>query len=130
MESPARRDWLRLVSQVDSWAQSAVPGDGGFLVTLADGRTVVVVMTPDDLDDMYVAFGVFDDIAGYVIRCLAAMPPEYEYLVYHLYDLEPSPDRVLPSEPELPNMTGGRWFAYDPRTGRETPFDSDDDLRN
>ncbi len=86
-------------------------------------------MTPDDLDDIYVAFGVFDDIAGYVIKCLAAMPPQFGYLVYQLYDLEPSADRVLPAEPE-PEITGGRWFAYDPRTGREAQFNPDDDTEH
>jgi hypothetical protein len=127
MESLSHRDWLRLVSMVDSWAQSAVARDEDFVVTLADGRTVTVVMTPDDLDDMYVAFGVLDAIADYVTDCLAAMPAEFGFLVYREYDLEPSADRELPPEPELPKITGGKWYAYDPRTGRETPFNQDDD---
>ncbi len=126
MESPVRRDWLTLVSKVDSWAQSAVPGGDNFVVTFADGRTVTVVMTPDDLDDMYVAFGVLDDIAGYVTDCLAAMPAEFGFLVYRQYDLEPSADRELAPEPEMPKITGGKWYAYDPHTGRETPFNPND----
>lgn len=111
---------------VDSWAQSAVPGDGDFVVTLADGRTVTVVMTPNDLDDVYVAFGGLDEIAEYVTNCLAAMPADSGFLVYQQYDLEPSADRDLPAEPELPKITDGKWYAYDHRTGRDTPFIPDD----
>ncbi len=73
---------------VDSWAQSAAAGGDDFVVTLADGRTVTVVMTLDDLDDMYVAFGGLDDIAAYVTDRLAAMPAEFGFLVYRQYDLE------------------------------------------
>lgn len=126
VESPVRRDWLRLVGIVRSWAHSAVPGGDDFVVTLADGRAVTVVMTPDDLNDMYVAFGGLDDIAGYVSECLAAMPADFGFLVYRQYDLEPSADRELPPEPEPPRIAGGKWYAYDPRIGREMPFSPDD----
>ena len=128
MESPAHLDWLRLVGAIDSWAQSAVPSDGDIAVTLADERTVTVVLTPDDLDDLYVVFGAFSDIRNYVIQCLASVPAECDFLVYDgSYDLEPHTARELPPEPEMPSFTGGKWYAYDPRTGRETPFEDPDE---
>jgi len=119
---------ISIVDAIDHrYAEISRPPRDSFVATLADGRTVTVVMTPDDLDDMYVAFGGLDAIVDYVTDCLAAMPAEFGFLVYREYDLEPSDDRELPPEPELSKITGGNWYAYDPRTGREVPFKPDDD---
>ena len=51
-------DWLRLVSMLDSWAQSAVPRGDDIAVTLEfPGGSSKSVVTPDDLDMLRVANG-------------------------------------------------------------------------
>ncbi len=115
---------------LDSWAQSAVPRSGEIEVTLDTGQVVQIVMTPDDLDNMYVAFGPLPHIFEFVTERLEAMPEDCDYLVYTQYDLEPFPTRRPPPEPEMPEFTGGQWFAHGPRSGTETVYDSsagDDD---
>ena len=107
-------DWLRLVSMLDSWAQSAEPRGDDIAVTLDSGRVVQVVITPDDIDMLRVAFGALPHVFGYLTERLGSMPDGCDFLVYTQYDVEPFTARQLPPEPDLPQFEGGQWFAYDP----------------
>ena len=109
---------------LDSWAQSAVPSGEDVAVTLHAGRVVQVVMTPEDLDMLRVAFGAVPHVFEHVTERLDSMPEGCGYLVYTQYDLKPFPTRHPPAVPELPQFTDGRWFAHDPRRATRRAYEA------
>lgn len=94
-------DWGRLVAVLDAWTSAsssdvgrievALPQDGG-------GGQVVIVMTPDEWDDMVsVRWGSFDDAVRDVLRTLRRLGPAEHYAVYSQYRLRGSATPILPS---------------------------------
>jgi hypothetical protein len=82
------------------------------------GRHVLIVMAPDEWDDMAgVMWGNFDDAVEDVKRTLLTLRPEDRFAVYSDYRLEPSTSDALSEPPELTPEPGGEWVAYD-REGR------------
>lgn len=108
---------------LDTWAQSAEPRGDDIAVTLHSGRVVQVVVTPDDVDMLRVAFGAVPHVFQYVTERLVSMPDDCDFLVYTEYDLEPFTARHLPPALELSQFKGGRWFAYDPAGAIESAYE-------
>lgn len=128
------RSWERLLehlAQVGDTVQVA-PGRIRVAVDRPDGvaRTVEVVMTPDNWDDMSgVAWGDVDGAAAYVQDRVRAS--DQPFLVYDgQYDVQDCPSPEIPEDPEEARMRelmkqhpkgipGGRWVAYN-RDGNVT----------
>ena len=114
-------DWERLIRYLDEWTSASEIAPGRIRVSLPlerGSRQVIVVMTPDEWDDMTgVMWGDFDDAAEDVKRTLFALQPGEGFAVYSQYRLEPSVDDMLPEPPEFTPEPGGEWVTYD-RDGR------------
>jgi hypothetical protein len=51
-------EWSHLVTQLDAWAASASEvAPGRIAVTMPDGRVIDLALTPEEFDDLAVAFG-------------------------------------------------------------------------
>jgi hypothetical protein len=114
--------WQRLIEYLNTWCSvtSATPGRIEVQLTAphGSGREAIIVMTPDEWDDITgVMWGNFDDAANDVRQTLLRLAPHEQFAVYSQYRLEPS---IVPTLPERPKRTpppGGTWVAYD-RDGR------------
>ena len=115
-------EWQRLVDALGTLGR-VMATSRGLLVAL-ESRSVEIVMTPDDWDDMPVVWG------GYPIEetldLVRSQPADKGFLVYNnQYELEPCAAPEIPPDPEElrmqelmrqhPNgIPGGGWFAYKP----------------
>lgn len=111
----------RLVAELDTWTAAVVTGPGRIEVALPspDGRSrdVVIVMTPDEWDDMWgTAWGDLDAAIEHVKRILAGLSPHERYAIYAQYTLEPSAEPTLPTLERDPDLRG-EWVVED-RDGR------------
>lgn len=119
-------DWQRLIGALDAWTPAAGVAPGQIQVTLHQDETsrqVLIVMTPEEWDDMVrVMWGNFDDALDDVKRTLKNLRPEERFAVYSLYRLKPSvePDLTERTPGTVPGP-GGEWVASD-RDGRMTRF--------
>jgi sarcosine oxidase gamma subunit len=117
--------WRDLVAALDAWTAAtavtegsievALPGDGG------PGRRVLVMLTPDEWDDMTgPMWGSFEDAVGDVKQTLGEMGAGDGYAVYCHYRLVPSASPTLGSEdgPAAPSGPG-EWVVRDSQ-GRVT----------
>ena len=85
-------EFRQLVERLDDWVESArAPSDDGPIdLVLPGGRRVRIVMTADDLAEMYVVVGTFDGALFSVMESVRDLPDDAPYLVYgHNYLLEP-----------------------------------------
>jgi hypothetical protein len=108
-----------LVAALDSWTSARVIAPGRIEVTLPGpgDRRVVVVMTPDEWEDLAgVMWGSFDDAVADVQRSLLRLRPHEGFAVYGQYRLEPSTTDSLAARPRPPAGSGS-WVAVD-REGR------------
>jgi hypothetical protein len=114
-------DWKRLVETLDAWTSAAERAPGQIEVSVHQGgtsRDVVIVMTPDEWDDMAgVMRGDFDDAVEEVKRTLLDLQSHERFAVYSQYRLEPSTQPTLREPPDLTPEPAGEWVAYD-REGR------------
>ncbi|MEZ0580622.1 hypothetical protein [Nocardioides sp. MH1] len=120
----SRDDWNRLIEALDDWTSAVEIAPGHIEVALSgqDGtnRRVVMVMTPDQWDDMAgVMWGDFDSALADVKATLLEMQSRESFAVYPQYRLEPSITASLSKEPPGPPFAGGQWVTYD-REGRIT----------
>jgi hypothetical protein len=115
-------DWQRLVDALGTLG-TVTSTERGLAVDLGH-RTVEVVMTPDDWEDMPVVHG------GYPIEetleLVRAQPADVRFLVYNgQYELEPSVTPFIPPAPAEPRLQelrrqyphgipGAGWYAYKP----------------
>ena len=115
--------WKRLVGSLDAWTWATETAPGRIEVSVPRGggsRHVLIVMTPDEWDDMAsVMWGNYDDAVADVKRTLLALRPEEGFAVYSDYRLEPSTAAALPEPPEFIPEPGGGWVTYD-REGNMT----------
>jgi hypothetical protein len=76
-------------------------------------RTVVIVMTPAEWENMFtVAHGSFDSAFDRVKQTLLSLEPHEGLAVYADCGLEPSTAETLP-KPVLPEPGSGTWMADD-----------------
>lgn len=118
--------YQRLVRDLDGWSSASelAPGRIRVSVPQAGGgrRTVVIVMTPAEWENMFtVAHGSFDSAFDRVKQTLLSLKPHEGFAVYVDYGLEPSTRETLP-EPALPEPGSGRWVAYDRHGNEEGEF--------
>lgn len=113
-----RADYQELVNALDEWTSAAEVAPGRIEVSIPDGtdsRTVTIVMTEDEWDDVVGPMwaSVTDAIAD-VIRILLTMTPDQDYALYEQYRLVPSTQAAWPEGPtSIPEPNpGGGWFAY------------------
>ena len=114
--------YKRLVRDLDGWSSASELAPGRIRVSVPQAgrgrRTVVIVMTPAEWENMFtVAHGSFDLAFDRVKQTLLSMKPHERFAVYADYGLEPSTIETLP-EPDLPEPGSGRWVASD-RPGDE-----------
>ena len=107
----------RLVRDLDGWTSASQLTPGRIQVSVPQAgrgrRTVVIVMTPTEWENMFsVAYGSFDSALDRVKQTLLAMKPHERFAVYAGYGLEPSRAETLP-EPVLPEPGSGEWVVYD-----------------
>ena len=107
----------RLVRDLDGWTSASQPAPGRIRVSVPQAgrghRTVVIVMTPAEWEDMFtVAYGSFDSALDRVKQTLLALKPHERFAVYADYGLEPSTAATLP-EPVLPEPGSGEWVVHD-----------------
>jgi hypothetical protein len=116
-------DWRRLIEALDGWTSASAIAAGRIEVSLPDdrdGRLAVIVMTPDEWDDMVgVMWGSFDDAVHDVKRSLQRLQPHEPFAVYSQYRLEGSTTPALPRAPGPVPEAGGEWVTLD-REGRIT----------
>lgn len=121
MSDSDAEQWERLVRHLDAWTSAAEIAAGRIRVSVPqDGgdRDVVIVMTPDEWDDIAgVMWGDFDAAVEDVKRTLLGLQPHEGYAVYEQYRLAPSTAEVLPARPDFTPEPGGTWAALD-RDGR------------
>ena len=108
--------YKRLVRDLDGWSSAAELAPGRIRVSVPQAghgsRTVTIVMTPAEWEDMYtVAHGSFDSALDRVKQTLLGLKPHERFAVYADYGLEPSSGETLP-ESCLPEPGGG-WVAHD-----------------
>jgi hypothetical protein len=113
----AAQDYERLVRDLDGWTSASQPAPGRIRVSVPQAghghRTVTIVMTPAEWEDMFtVAYGSFDSALARVKQTLLALKPHERFAVYADYGLEPSTAEALP-EPVLPEPGSGRWVVHD-----------------
>jgi len=113
---PAKH-YQRLVRDLDGWTSASQSAPGRIRVSVPQPgpgrRTVVIVMTPIEWEDMFsVAHGSFGSAVDQVKQTLLSLQPHEGFAVYAGYGLEPSATETLP-EPDLPPPGSGRWVAYD-----------------
>ncbi|WP_134738102.1 hypothetical protein [Nocardioides sp. 503] len=113
------RSWHDLVTALDDWTAAtavadgtievALPGDGG------PGRRVLVMLTPDEWDDMTgVMWGSFEDAVDDVRQTLGQMGPSDGYAVYGTYRLVPSASPRLGGDGGRARPSGpGEWVGRD-----------------
>jgi hypothetical protein len=108
--------WDGLIRELNTWAD-AREVDDGIEVTFAtndDSRTVLVVMTPDDWEELaWVIQGVTPETLRERILALDETEP---FLVCDSrVELVPSQTRDLPPDPlaDFQPEPGGRWFVTD-----------------
>ena len=116
------RVWERLIESLNNWTSASETGAGQIEVALPDNsvpaRHVVIVMTPDEWDQMVtVMWGNFDGAFQDVKRTLLTMQPDDHFAVYADYRMESSTEPTLPEPPDITPEPGGEWVAYD-REGR------------
>ena len=102
----------RLVRDLDGWSSASEMAPGRIRVSVPQSgrgrRTVVIVMTPAEWEDMFtVAHGSVDSALDRVKQTLLSMKPDERFAVYADYGLEPSTTETLP-EPDLPAPGSGR----------------------
>ena len=96
----------------------------GRTVVEYDGRTVTIVMTGDQWDELWtVAWGEVESALASTLEDLRALP-DVPYAVYQNYGLHPSDTAVLPEDPavlrirqrmrEHPGEIVGQWYAEPP----------------
>ena len=112
------KDYERLVRDLDAWTSASQRAPGRIRVAVPQAgrghRTVVIVMTPAEWEDMFtVAYGSFDSAVDRVKQTLLALKPHERFAVYADYRLEPSTAATLP-EPDLPEPGSGEWVVHDP----------------
>ena len=116
-------DWRRLVEALDGWTSASAIAAGRIEVSLpddTDGHRAVIVMTPDEWDDLVgVMWGSFEDAVDDVVRTLQRLQPHETFAVYSQYRLEGSTTPRLPRTPGPGPEAGGEWVALD-REGRVT----------
>jgi hypothetical protein len=133
----AAKEWERLLDFLVTLGAAEEVAPGRIVLELHDmGRTLEIVMTPDEWVDMIsIPWGNFRDATEDVKRSvLSADGENLRFLVYADYRLEPSPTSVLSSDPilerldELLRQNNGRpvgsWVARDDQ-GRVTSRFSD-----
>jgi hypothetical protein len=115
-------DWQRLVDALGTLG-AVTTTERGLAVDLGH-RTVELVMTPDDWDDMPVVHGGYP--VEETLEQVRSQPGDVRFLVYDgQYALEPCVTPFLPPDPEAlrledlarqyPNgIPGAGWFAYAP----------------
>ena len=101
----------RLVRDLDGWSSASEMAPGRIRVSVPQSgrgrRTVVIVMTPAEWEDMFtVAHGSVDSALDRVKQTLLSMKPHERFAVYADYGLEPSTTETLP-EPDLPAPGSG-----------------------
>jgi hypothetical protein len=129
------RLWERLVESLDAWTSASQVAPGRIEVALAGAgpeRRAVIVMTPDEWDEMAtVMWGDFDDAVADVKRTLGRLRRGERFAVYEQYRLEPSCEPTLPQDATAAHMEEllrrhpegfGRWTA-----GPSAPVDDDTD---
>ncbi|RYB96182.1 hypothetical protein EUA06_00935 [Nocardioides glacieisoli] len=92
--------YRRLVRDLDGWSSAAEVAPGRIRVSVRQAgggcRTVVIVMTPAEWENMFtVAHGSFDSAFDRVKQTLLAMKPHERFAVYADYGLEPSTTETL-----------------------------------
>lgn len=121
-----RDGWNRLVEALDAWTSAIEVAPGQIEVALRDdgtSRHVVIVMTPDQWDDMAgVMWGDFDSAVEDVKATLLEMESHEVFAVYSQYRLEPSITATLPKPTDGPPFPGGEWVAYDKEGRVESRF--------
>lgn len=116
----------RIVQLIDDWASSARRSPDGIAVVLPHGRTVEIVLAPDQLDDFAViGFTDIDGIAEDIIDKLRQMPSDCRYLILVDYVMAPSTTPV-PVKPSLPGPGSGRW-SVTLRDGTRSYYDGGGD---
>lgn len=110
--------WNRLLDALDSWSAAAPIAPGRIEVSVPEDearRDVVIVMTPDEWDEMTSVMwaGDFDAAVADVERTLLHLQPHERFAVYSHYGLEPSTEPTLPDPPDGLAVPGGEWVAYD-----------------
>lgn len=122
MTEDVDEDWQRLVDALGTLG-TVTSSDRGLAIDLGH-RTVEIVMTPDDWDDMPVVHG------GYPIEetleQVRSQPDDVRFLVYNRqYQLEACVTPWIPPHPEVlrleelrrqhpDGIPGAGWFAYRP----------------
>ncbi|MFC4786234.1 hypothetical protein ACT8ZV_17285 [Nocardioides sp. MAHUQ-72] len=88
--------WERLLTHLATFGAVTEEAEGGVRLALGD-RTVTVLVTPDDWDDIPVVWGTDDEgaLLG-VTRAIEALGPDDRFLVYENYELHPSPTEQTP----------------------------------
>ncbi len=121
--------WKRLVRDLDGWSSAAEAAPGRIRVSVPQGpgrgrRTVVIIMTPEQWEEMYtVAWGSVDAAFDSVKQTLLAMQPHEGFAVYADYRLEPSTAETLLEPPEAwPEPGSGEWRAHDRHRRRVSRF--------
>ena len=115
-----RDDWARLIEALDAWtsASEIAPGQiESLCVQDETTRQVVIVMTPDQWDDMPGAMGATSTVRSETSKNLQRLQSHERFAVYSEYRSEPSTEPSLPEPPEFIPEPGGEWVAYD-REGR------------
>lgn len=113
--------WDRLVAELDTWTAAVVTEPGRIEVLLPSpagrSRDAVVVMTPDEWDDMWgTAWGDLDAAIEHVKHILGRLQWHERYAVYAQYTLEPSAEPTQPTFEIDPDLRG-EWVVTD-REGR------------
>lgn len=110
-------NWKLLVAALDDWATARVLAPGEIEVTFDQNgasRRVVIVMTPDEWEDMWsVMWGDFGAALDDVRSTLASLRSGENHAVFRQYRLEPSADRTLPDDDDFTPEPGGEWIHHD-----------------
>lgn len=108
--------WRRLVRDLHGWSSASEVAPGRIRVSVPkDGggrRSVYVVMTAEQWDDMCSVHGNGDGAVDRVKRTLLALRPDEGFAVYSDCSLEPSTADRLPDDPDLPAPGSGTWSAH------------------
>ncbi len=116
-----QREWDRLLSALNTWATAAELESGRIRVRFVDStgshRQVEIVMTSEDWDDWIGMLGSSPEAAaGEVKKALLRIDGAHGFLVYELYELQPSATEQLPPNEVLEwlrthPVSGGRWVV-------------------
>lgn len=120
------RLWERLVEALDEWTSATEIAFGRIEVALSDGlrRRAVIVMTPDEWEDMAgVMWGDFTAAVNEIKRTASHLGPDEHFLVYEQYRLVPSAAPTLADDAQVTALAErlrehpegfGRWSAAPP----------------